>query len=128
MSDFAVRVRTTTSPVLFAGGRIWVNYRSRERGLLERLFVIPGVAPPRGPKSVRYMREHLPGVVVPETVVDELEAAGADAPAAGVRLTTEIVRRLRVIDGIAGVHVMGLGREESVRAVIEGAGLLPRPD
>jgi 5,10-methylenetetrahydrofolate reductase len=101
---------------------------ARERGLLERLFVLAGVAPPRGPKSVRYMREHLPGVVVPDSVVDELEAAGADAPAAGVRLTVEIVDRLRSIDGIAGVHVMGLGREESVRAVIEGAGLLPRPD
>jgi hypothetical protein len=25
------------------------------------------------------------------------------------------------------VHVMGLGREGAVRAVIEGAGLLPRP-
>jgi hypothetical protein len=29
--------------------------------------------------------------------------------------------------GISGVHVMGLGREESVRHVIERAGLLPRP-
>jgi len=102
--------------------------RARERGLLERLFVIAGVAPPRGPKSVRYMREHLPGVVVPDAIVEELDAAGDDAPAAGVRLTVDIVRRLRGIDGIAGVHVMGLGREESVRAVIEGAGLLPRPD
>jgi 5,10-methylenetetrahydrofolate reductase len=102
--------------------------RAQERGLLERLFVLAGVAPPRGPKSVRYMREHLPGVVVPDAVVEELEAAGADAPAAGVRLTVEIVQRLRSIDGIAGVHVMGLGREESVRAVIEGAGLLPRPE
>jgi methylenetetrahydrofolate reductase (NADH) len=101
--------------------------RARERGLLERLFVIAGVAPPRGPKSVRYMREHLPGVVVPDAIVDELDSAGDDAAAAGVRLTVDIVRRLQGIDGIAGVHVMGLGREESVRAVIEGAGLLPRP-
>jgi len=100
---------------------------ARDRGLLDRLFVIAGVAPPRSPASVRYMREHLPGVVVPDRIVDELEAAGPDAARAGVRLTVEIVERLRAIEGIAGVHVMGLGREESVRAVIEGAGLLPRP-
>jgi hypothetical protein len=31
------------------------------------------------------------------------------------------------MQGISGVHVMGLGREEAVRHVIEGAGLLPRP-
>jgi methylenetetrahydrofolate reductase (NADPH) len=101
---------------------------ARDRGLLERLFVIAGVAPPRGPKSVRFMREHLPGVVVPDRIVEELESAGPEAAEAGVRLTIEIVERLRTFDGVAGVHVMGLGREESVRAVIEGAGLLPRPD
>jgi hypothetical protein len=28
---------------------------------------------------------------------------------------------------VAGIHVMGLGRMEPVRKVIEGAGLLPRP-
>jgi hypothetical protein len=37
------------------------------------------------------------------------------------------VQRLRRIDGVAGVHVIGMGREDVVRAVIEGAGLLPRP-
>src|SRR5206468_9923554 len=56
---------------------------ARRRGLLERLFVIVGVAPPRGPKSARFMREHLPGVVVPDRVVEELEAAGPEAAAAG---------------------------------------------
>jgi hypothetical protein len=39
----------------------------------------------------------------------------------------EVVRALKDIDGIAGVHVMGLGREDSVRQVIENADLLPRP-
>jgi 5,10-methylenetetrahydrofolate reductase len=101
--------------------------QARPRGILERAFVIAGVAPPRGPKSARYMREHLPGVVVPDSVIEELERAGDDAAATGVRLTIDIVKRVRAIDGVAGVHVMGLGHEESVRAVIEGAGLLPRP-
>ena len=102
--------------------------RASGRGILDRAFVIAGVAPPRGPKSARFMREHLPGVVVPDRIVEELEAAGpADAPAHGVRLTVEIVERLRSIEGIAGVHVMGLGHEDAVRGVIEGAGLLPRP-
>ena len=67
------------------------------------------------------------GGVVPDSIVEELDAAGPDAADLGVRLTIDIVQRLRAIEGIAGVHVMGLGREESVRAVIDGAGLLPRP-
>ncbi|MFN2545646.1 MAG: methylenetetrahydrofolate reductase [Actinomycetota bacterium] len=101
---------------------------ARARGVLERLFVIAGVAPPRGPKSARFMRDHLPGVAVPDRIIEELEAAGPDAAEVGVRQTVEIVERLQGMEGIAGVHVMGLGQEDSVRAVIERAGLLPRSD
>jgi methylenetetrahydrofolate reductase (NADPH) len=98
----------------------------RPRGLFERMFVLVGVAPPRSAASARFMREHLPGVVVPDQVIAQLEDA-EDPAEEGVRLTVEIVKRLREIEGISGVHVMGLGREDSVKRVIEEAGLLPRP-
>jgi 5,10-methylenetetrahydrofolate reductase len=99
--------------------------RIRTLGLFERMFILVGVAPPRSAASAKYMRDNLPGVVVPDGVVRRLEEA-EDAEAEGVRLTVEVVERLRGIEGIAGVHVMGLGRERSVRRVIEAAGLLPR--
>jgi 5,10-methylenetetrahydrofolate reductase len=99
----------------------------RPRGIFERMFVLVGVAPPRSAASARYMREHLLGVAVPEEVVRRLEEAGSDAELEGVRLTVEVITGLKGIPGIAGVHVMGLGREASVRRVIEEASLLPRP-
>jgi methylenetetrahydrofolate reductase (NADPH) len=98
----------------------------RPRGLFERMFVLVGVAPPRSAASARFMREHLPGVVVPDAVIDRLESA-TDPVAEGVALTVEITERLRTIEGISGVHVMGLGREDNVRRVIKASGLLPRP-
>lgn len=101
--------------------------RIRPLGIFERSFVLVGVAPPRSARSARFMQDHLPGVVVPDEVIRRLEEAGEDSQLEGVRLTVEVVRALRTIDGVAGVHVMGLGREESVRQVIEDAGLLPRP-
>jgi methylenetetrahydrofolate reductase (NADH) len=104
----------------------WAD-RARDRGLLERMFVIAGVAVPRSSKSARYMREHLPGVVVPDAVIDRLDQAGPDAQPEGVRLTVEVVAKLKAIQGIAGIHVMGLGQIEPVRKVIAAAGLLPRP-
>ena len=100
----------------------------RARGIFERMFVLVGVAPPRSAATARYVRDHLPGVAVPEAVLDRLEQAGERAEDEGVRLTVEIIERLRTIPGIAGVHVMGLGHEEAVRRVIEAAGLLPRPE
>ncbi len=101
--------------------------RARQRGILERMFVLAGVAVPRGPRSARFMREHLHGVKVPDGVITRLEEAGEDGEEEGVRLTIEIVAKLKSIKGIAGCHVMGLGRMDPVRRVIEGAGLLPRP-
>lgn len=105
----------------------WAD-RIRPRGIFERTFVLVGVAPPRSARSARFMQEHLAGVVVPDEVIRRLEEAGEDSRGEGVRLTVEVVQALKQIEGIAGIHVMGLGREESVRQVIEDAGLLPRPE
>ena len=104
----------------------WAS-EAESRGILERMFVLVGVAVPRGAGGARYMRDHLPGVLVPDSLIRHLEEAGPDAEAEAVRLTVEVVGRLKAIKGIAGIHVMGLGQLEPVQKVIEAAGLLPRP-
>ena len=101
--------------------------RLRERGVPERAFVMPGVAPLRSAKMARSMNEKIPGVVVPEDMIEELEAAGDGSAQVGVRQCVEIVKALKEIEGVGGVHVMGLGHEAPVRDVITQAGLLPRP-
>ena len=100
----------------------------RSRGVFERAAVFVGVAPLRSAKQARYMNEHLPGVHVPDDLLRALEDAGPEAQALGTARCVEIVSGLQAMHGISGVHVMGLGREEAVRHVIEEAGLLPRPD
>lgn len=101
--------------------------KARARGIFDRMFVLAGVAVARGAKAARYIRDHLPGAIVPDRVVELLEQAGPDAEAEGVRLTVEVVAKLKTIPGIAGIHVMGLGRMDPVRHVIDSAGLMPRP-
>lgn len=101
--------------------------KARTRGIFERMFVLAGVAVARTAKTARYINEHLPGVTVPDRVLGLLEEAGPDAEVEGVRLTVEVVAKLKAIQGIAGIHVMGLGRMGPVRHVIEAAGLMPRP-
>ncbi len=99
----------------------------RPRGVFERAVVIVGVAPLRSAAQARFVQEHLPGVVVPPGLVEALGAAGPGAEAEGVRIAASVVEGLRRIDGISGVHVIGLGRERAVRQVIEATGLAPRP-
>jgi methylenetetrahydrofolate reductase (NADPH) len=99
----------------------------RARGITERAPVIVGLTPLRSARTARYIDEHLFGVSVPADVIAALEEAGPDAEARGVEMAIDLVRALRSIPGIAGVHVIGLGRDEVVRRVVEGADLLPRP-
>jgi methylenetetrahydrofolate reductase (NADPH) len=99
----------------------------RARGVFERAAVIVGVAPLRSARQARYLDEHLPGVSVPPSIIAELEDAGDGAEAEGVRIASEIVRRLQGIEAVAGIHVMGLGREQAVRHLIGATGLAPRP-
>lgn len=99
----------------------------RSRGLLDRASVIVGMTPLRSAKTARFMNESLFGVTVPKGVIDALEEAGPHAEDVGVEMAIELVQGLRAIPGIAGVHIMALGRDEVIRRVVEGAGLFPRP-
>jgi len=101
--------------------------RMRPRGSFERAKVIVGISPLRSAKQARFMDEKLPGVSVPASMIDALEAAGDDAAAVGLELAVPLVAAIRRIEGIAGIHVMAMGHDESTRALITSAGLSPRP-
>ena len=100
---------------------------ARTRGVFERASVLVGLVPLRTAGGARFMHDRLPGVRVPPAIMASLEAAGEDAPQVGLDLTVEIVRGIRAIEGIGGVHLMGMGHDDAVRAVVDRAGLFPRP-
>ena len=99
----------------------------RARGLFERAKVIVGVVPLRSAKAARFMHERLPGVRVPGFMIEDLERAGDDAAEVGIGHTIDVVQGIRGIADVAGVHLMGMGRDDAVARVVEGAGLFPRP-
>jgi len=100
---------------------------AKGRGVFERASVVVGVVPLRSAAGARFIDEKLPGVRVPAGVIAALGAAGEDAAEVGLDLSVETVRGIRSIDGIGGVHLMGMGHDDAVRAVVERAGLFPRP-
>ncbi len=102
--------------------------RAADLGILERAFVLAGVFIPRSAKGVRYMRDMVPGIDVPEEVVARLDGVPEELQAdEGIRIAQEIVEQLREIPGVSGLHLMSIKGEEAIFRVIEGAGLLPRP-
>jgi methylenetetrahydrofolate reductase (NADPH) len=99
----------------------------RARGLFERTAVIAGLTPLRGVAMARFMDDKLPGVSVPAAMIDELDAAGDDAPEVGLAQAITLVEAIRGIEGVGGVHVMAMGHDATTRALVERAGLFPRP-
>jgi methylenetetrahydrofolate reductase (NADPH) len=102
--------------------------RISELGIPERAAVIPSVYIPRSARSLRYLRDQVPGIDVPDDVLGRVEGVPEERQAAeGVRLATELVGAVRKLPGVAGVHLISIKWEEAVGRVVNAAGLLPRP-
>src|SRR3990172_4568559 len=119
----------------------------RKMGLHEQTFILAGVGPLKSPSMARYMQESVPGLLVPDNLIERMTQAGAPwagkskdeltkedkkARAAawqeqGIKICIELIQQIREIEGVAGVHIMAIEWEEAVRPIVEGAGLLPRP-
>src|SRR5262249_27495884 len=84
------------------------------------LAVLIGIAPLRSAKSARWMRQHLFGTIIPDALIERLEAA-TDPAAEGERIAIELIEQLAAIPGVAGVHVMAPANEAAVPAVIAEA-------
>jgi len=96
----------------------------RERGLHQRAAILAGVTPLKSAGAARYMQT-VPGMMVPDAIVERMKKA-ADAKAEGVEICVEQIRRLRSIEGVAGVHIMAVMWEEIVPTIVEKAGLRSR--
>jgi methylenetetrahydrofolate reductase (NADPH) len=105
---------------------VWAD-RIRPLGVFERVKVIVGVTPLRSAAQARFMDQRLPGVSVPASVVEALDAAGDGAAEVGLDQAVELVEAVRAIDGVSGVHIMAMGRDQTTRALVERSGLYPRP-
>jgi methylenetetrahydrofolate reductase (NADPH) len=79
--------------------------RLREHQLTEQLFIIIGLAPLASGRSARWIRQHLYGSIIPDSLIARLEAA-ADERLEGRRICLELMQQMQQIPGIAGVHLM----------------------
>lgn len=105
----------------------WMK-RARDMGLHEKVKIIAGVAPIKSVGAARYMKANVPGMDVPDSVVDRMRAAPKEERAKeGINLCVDIINQVRGIEGVAGVHIMAIEWEEAVPEICEGAGLHPRP-
>lgn len=99
---------------------------ARDRGLDKEVHIIAGVIPVKSVGMARYMRDNVSGITVPDEIVTRLEDA-KDVREEGVDICLEIIDQIKEIEGVHGIHIMAVAWEDIVPAIVERAGLLPRP-
>lgn len=99
-----------------------------DQGLHEKVAILAGVMPLKSIGMARYVAKSVPGMMLPDALLQRVADAGkANAAAEGIRIAIETIQELREIPGVRGVHVMAIEWEAKVREIVNGAGLLPRP-
>ena len=103
-------------------GAITRRYMNRlaEEGITERLFVLIGIAPLASAQTALWMREHLPGSIIPDAVIDRLARAG-DPKAEGKRICIELLQELTQISTVSGAHIMAPRNHSAIAEVLAEA-------
>jgi len=105
----------------------WLH-QANDMGLTEQTYILAGVTPMKSVGMVRYMKNNVPGMDVPDDLIKRLQGAGKGRVAEeGIKIACEQIEELKEMKGISGVHLMAIEWEQKVPEIAERAGVLPRP-
>jgi methylenetetrahydrofolate reductase (NADPH) len=98
-----------------------------EEGISDHLYMLIGIAPLTSARSALWIRNHLPGAIIPDTLVDRLGRA-ADPKAEGRRICIDLLQQFSEIAGVHGVHLMAPQNQGAlVEIIAEARSYLTKP-
>ncbi|MBM3155712.1 MAG: 5,10-methylenetetrahydrofolate reductase [Chloroflexi bacterium] len=75
-------------------------------------------------KMAKYMTDNVPGIFVPQNLIDELASAPkGGALQKGIEIAGRMIKTIKEEKLCDGVHIMAIGREEVVPDILAAAGL-----
>jgi methylenetetrahydrofolate reductase (NADPH) len=107
--------------------RQWIA-QANDMGLTEKVYILAGVTPMKSVGMARYMQSKVPGMDVPDEIIERLRGAGKGKVAAeGIKIACEQIQEFKEMQGVCGVHLMAIEWEHKVPEIAKAAGVLPRP-
>ncbi len=86
--------------------------------------VLAGIVLLTSARMAKYMNENVPGIFVPQNLIDELtRAPKGEALNTGIEIAGRMIAVLQKDSVCDGVHIMAIGREEVVPDILAAAGL-----
>ena len=97
-----------------------------------KTHIMAGIIPLKAAGMAKYMNENVPGIDVPQPMIDRLAAAAAEGKEKGVKglpaklgieMAAEMIAEIKAQGLGDGVHIMAIGAEKNVPTILEKAGL-----
>lgn len=99
-----------------------------DRGLHEKVAILPGITPMKTAGMAKYMKNRVPGMDVPDEVVARMAGVPKEKQAEeGITIAVETIERLKGVTGVAGFHIMAIEWEQKVPEIVERTGLKKKP-
>jgi len=103
-------------------------HMANEEGLTENVYILAGVTPMKSVGMARYMKTKVPGMDVPDEIIDRLKGVDKNKVAdEGIKIACEQIEEFKEMKGVHGVHMMAIEWEHKVPEIAEQAKVLPRP-
>ncbi|MCD6185431.1 MAG: methylenetetrahydrofolate reductase [Deltaproteobacteria bacterium] len=107
--------------------REWIR-QANDMGLTDKVYILAGVTPMKSLGMARYMKKNVPGMDVPDDVINRLKGVEKKKQAdEGIKMACEQIEEFKEMKGVAGVHLMAIEWEHKVPEIAERANVLPRP-
>jgi len=107
--------------------REWVK-QANDMGLTDKVYILAGVTPMKSLGMARYMKLKVPGMEVPDEIIDRLKGVEKKKQAdEGIKIACEQIEEFKEMKGVHGVHLMAIEWEKRVPEIAERAKVLPRP-
>ena len=96
----------------------FAKFMKRAEGF--RIPILVGIIPLKSAGMARFMNKNIAGISVPEELINKM-ATTEDKAKTGVEIAANIIKELKGI--CQGVHIMAMGWEKKVPAILDDAGL-----
>ena len=97
-----------------------------------KTHIMAGIIPLKAAGMAKYMNENVPGIDVPQHMIDRLAAAAAEGKEKGVKglpmqlgieMAAEMIAKIKDEKLCDGVHIMAIGAEKNVPTILDKAGI-----
>jgi len=102
---------------------LWLEQLDK-RNILNKVFILIGIAPLKSFKVAEYLHTKVPGVNLPDKILTRMKKAGAGAPEEGIQIALELIGSIKKKKGVNGIHIMSLGWESIVGRIVTDSGLI----